>query len=122
MAMVRWKGVMRDRTDKFVSFRDGKTTQASGGSSRDNSRELRFKRISNSIMNLADDDEDDLEQPAIKHHLNEREVSISSGDQTLDDDGGIDVRERKLDNDSITHTYQPPFWLVCKDEIDENIK
>ena len=73
-------------------------------------------------MNLADDDEDDLEQPAIKHHLNEREVSISSGDQTLDDDGGTDVRERKLDNDSITTSYQPPFWLVCKDEIDENIK
>jgi hypothetical protein len=120
MSSVRWRGVIRDKTDKFRSLKDGGTTQASGSSG--NSRELRFKRLNNSFFNLADD-EDDLEQPPIKQNINEPEVSISSGDQTLEDDGGIDVRDRKHENmDDTSDVYQPPFWVLWKDEIDENMK
>jgi hypothetical protein len=124
MSSIRWKGVTRDRTDKFRSLKDGRATQASGSSSQGNSRELRFKRINNSFLNLADDDDEDLEQPPVKANAAEREVSISSGDQTLEDDGGIDVRERKIDELDISTagSYQPPFWVICKDEIDENLK
>lgn len=120
--MGKWKGVIRDRTDKFKSLKDGKTTQASAASTSNNSREIRFKRLSNSIMNLADDDDDDLEQPKVRQNFAEREVSISSGDQTLDDEEGVDVRDRKIDEDDLTDSYQPPFWIICKDEIDENLK
>jgi hypothetical protein len=121
--MVRWMGVIRDRTDKFKSLKDGKTTHTSSKSlSHENSRELRFKPISNNIMNLEDSDDDDLEQHIVKIPA-EREVSISSGDNTLNDDynAGVDVRNRSNYKDE-ENSYKTPFWILCKDEIDENLK
>lgn len=117
--IVRWKGVFRDRTDKFKSFKSGSVTQISGGSSQENSREMRFKRISNSIMNLADDD--DLEQPKPIKQVNDLNASIGSGEQTLEDDAGVDVRDRKLSSTDTSVSYKVPFWILCKDEIDENV-
>jgi hypothetical protein len=115
--MVRWKGVVRDKTDRFRSLKDDRTTQASSksskSSSRENTRELRFKPLKDSkMMNLVDSDDDDLEQ-------NHGKISISSGDNTLCDDDNIghDVRDLpKVDS------YKTPFWILCKDEIDENLK
>mmetsp|Transcript_4496 Transcript_4496/g.3772 ORF Transcript_4496/g.3772 Transcript_4496/m.3772 type:complete len:269 (+) Transcript_4496:150-956(+) len=70
-------------------------------------------------MNLADE-ESDIEHQ-IKHPA-EREVSISSGDQTLDDDAGIDVRDQKFVEEEDIHSSKTPFWVLCKDEIDDNLK
>lgn len=120
--VVKWRGVIRDRTDKFKSLKDGKETRNSSKSSPGNSRELRFKRLGDDkILNLADD-ETDLEQQYSKPH-NEREVSISSGDHTLgEDEIGVDVRGRGYVDELDISSYKPPFWVICKDEIDENLK
>lgn len=123
MSQRQFKGVIRDRTDKFKSFRDVKTTtKSSGGSTIDNSREIRFKALSSSIMKIAKAEEIDLEQPNLKANHHEREVSMNSDEPSLADDEGTDVRDRKIDDDELDTSYQPPFWILCKDEIDQNMK
>ena len=70
-------------------------------------------------MNLADDD--DLEQPKPIKQVNDLNASIGSGEQTLEDDAGVDVRDRKLSSTDTSVSYKVPFWILCKDEIDENV-
>jgi len=115
----RWKGVIRDKTDRFRSFKTGKTPKTSASSSLDNSKEMRFKRITSNIMNLAEE-ESDIEAQ-IKHPA-EREVSISSGDQTLDDDAGVDVRDQKFIEEEDINPYNAPPWVSLKDLIDKDIE
>lgn len=83
---------------------------------------MRFKRVRNLVL----EDDDDLEKHDVRKEQNEREISMSSGEQTLEDDNGVDVRERKLDDtddlDETHQAYQPPYWIVLKDEIDDQLK
>ena len=121
MSLRHWKGAIRDRTDKFTSFKETKlNTKSSGGSTHDNSRELRFKPLSSSIMKIVNDADLEIEQPKL-HNPAEHEVTMNSDEPSLADDEGIDVRDRKLEVDSIDE-YRAPFWVNCKDEIDENMK
>lgn len=70
-------------------------------------------------MNLADDD--DLEQPKPVKQVHDLNASIGSGEQTLEDDVGVDVRDQKLTDTDTSSAYKAPFWILCKDEIDESI-
>jgi hypothetical protein len=122
MSLRHWKGAVRDRTDRFKGFKDIKlSTKSSGGSTHDNSRELRFKPLTSSIMKIVNDDDLEVEQPMHKNHLNEHEITMNSDEPSLADDEGIDVRDRKLEQD-LSSKYQIPFWVNCKDEIDDNMK
>ena len=67
------------------------------------------------------DDDEDLEQPKPVKQVHDLNASIGSGEQTLEDDVGVDVRDRKLSNTETTSSYKVPFWILCKDEIDFSI-
>ena len=115
LAGRNWKGAMIDRTDRFRSYKDTKisTKSSGGGSTHDNSRELRFKPLTSSIMKIVSDKDSDLERQTSKSNNNEREVSMSSDEPSLADGEGIDVRDRKIEDDEISSTsYSPPFWVV----------
>ncbi|CAI2369083.1 unnamed protein product [Moneuplotes crassus] len=121
---VKWRGVIRERTDKFRSLKFGKATSNSSKDSFENNRELRFKRLGDDkILNLADSDTTDLEQQFSSKHPNEREVSMSSGEHTLgEDEIGIDVRGREMVDELDISKNQPPLWVSRKDEIDDDLK
>lgn len=113
MSAIKWKGVIRDRTEFYKSFWEGKSsTKSSSGSTKDNSREIRFKPLSSSIMKIVNDADLDLEKPKLKQHLNEREVSMNSDEPSLADEEGIDVRDRKIEADIPKTNYKPPFWVL----------